>query len=133
MALNFNAIKQAVSQARREAHIDAKRHGRTVRCPFVRSRGTFIATIDDAGQCAPYEEACAYDWNGTKREIVETVAKVLDGYPNVKEVYIAGGFDIAETIDFDDYEPQVSNWSVTVWTAADGYVDPKPTNEEVVS
>jgi hypothetical protein len=68
-------------------------------------------------------------WMGTKKEIVELVSEVLSKYPTVEEIYIAGAFDMSDRMDFDDYEPRVAEWSVTVWSAADGYIDPRTSND----
>jgi len=124
--LNFAAVKEAVSTARSQAQREAKRHGRTVRCGFVRSRGTLLATLDKQGQCEPYPAGDCPEWGGTKREIEQTVAKVLADYPAVTEIIIEGGFDIADNIAFDDYEPRVSEWAVYIWVRAEGgYTTPR--------
>lgn len=121
--MNFKAIKEAVFASRHEAHKEAKRHGRNVRCGFARSRGTFIATTDKGGQCAPYYSAEGHTWDGSKREITELVAKVTASFPEVTEVWIEGGFDISDRIDFDDYEPYASRWEVCIWKRDGGYVE----------
>jgi hypothetical protein len=119
--LDWQAVRRAVQAAAEEARREARRHGKTVRCPFVRSRGRLLATTSAAGQCLPHPEAEAPSFGGTKKEVVELVQRVQAQYPDVTEIYIAGGYDIADRIDFDDYEPRVSEWSVVVWTRGGGW------------
>jgi len=110
---SITAIKDAVAEARAEAIKDARGY------PCVYSRGTFLATIDPDGQCAPAPEAECPVWKGSMREINELVDEVLKDYPKVTEIYIAGGYDGADSPiayrEWGDYDPWVSAWSVTIW------------------
>lgn len=113
---NIKNLKAAIKDARASAEDEAKSGH-----PWTRSRGTFIATIDfSRNQCRPYVEAEASTWRGTWKEITEAVRLVIDQYPNVAEVYIAGGYDGADSYNAlwvdDSYEPWVSSWNVTIWT-----------------
>ena len=117
----FASLKAAVSVSRDEARTAAKRHGRTHHCPFVRSRGTLLCTAGPNGQEWPNIAAECPTWDGTKREVEQLVAKVLAEAPGITEIYIEGAFDMSDLFSFDDYEPRVSEWAVTVWTRAGGY------------
>ena len=115
----FADLRDAVKQARDYARHTATKDGRAAGMPFVRSRGTFLATLDGHGQSRPYPEAEAIEWDGTQRDIDKSIALVEADYPDVTEVYIAGGFDTASTLqgfNDGDYEPWMSSWQVTVWT-----------------
>lgn len=113
---NIRNLKEAIKEARASADEEARGQH-----PWVRSRGTFLATLDFArNQCRPFVEAEAVFWRGTWKEITDAVRLVIDQHPNVAEVYIAGGYDGAESYNAlwvdDNYEPWVSSWNVTVWT-----------------
>jgi hypothetical protein len=115
----FTDLQAAVAKERDYAHKTARDDGRAAGMPFIRSRGTFLATLDARGQALPYPEADAIEWRGTRTEIEDAIALVTAKYPDVTEVYIAGGFDTAARLqDFTDgdYEPWMSSWNVTVWT-----------------
>lgn len=107
-------LKEAVKNARGPAEDEARRY------PWSRSRGTMIGTTGfDDSQCAPCPGGEAVPWNGTLREITETIEEVRKSYPAVRCVYVFGGYDGADTFDQlygGDYEPWVSNWEVEVWT-----------------
>lgn len=86
--------------------------------PYKPSRGTFLATVGKDGPCAPYIEQECHNWNGTKKELDDAVLKVLQSYPEVTEVYVAGGYDGADSpqaFKDGDYQPWVAEWSVTYW------------------
>ena len=121
MKLSLRTTRIAVEEARREAFKDAKAQNR-----WVRSRGTFLCTADSDGQCEPSPEAEAFEWDGTLRAIHEMVNDVLAKYPDVEKIYISGGYDGADTFEdlyrFDNYEPWVAAWDITVWTKEGGYV-----------
>lgn len=109
----LGVIRDRIAVARAAAVKEAKAAGG---CYF--SRGTYIATADKGGQCAPCPEAEALAWDGTVKEIVELVNRVRADYPNVLSVYIAGGYDSADSPQAyrdGEYEPWVSEWSVPVW------------------
>jgi len=129
----FSAFTAEVTTARADARREARQHGLGLYverggrripqpCAFVRSRGTYVYALGEYGvRVAPYaDEPAAYD--GTKRELVALVSDIVAHHPACHEVIVAGGFDLSETIDFDDYEPEVTTWEVRVWTRADGYV-----------
>jgi len=126
-SLHLSYVRDAVARARREAEEEARRDGRRVGNPFVRSRGTFLATADKGGdQCWPYPEADCPFWNNTRNDIAKVVhvCEQNERYAHVEEVYISGGFDTAERLtDFKDgcYEPWASSWKVTVWTRTAGW------------
>ena len=134
--LNFKLLRETLQQAREAARRDAKTCGRAERnqfgritspaMPFIRSRGTLLCTSDSNGQCNPNVAAECPVYTGTKREIVELVTLIETDarYFNVTEIYIEGGYDISETMSFDDYEPRVSEWNVLVWRRGDGYAVP---------
>lgn len=113
--MTFSEFKNAVAIARaaavKEAYDSAS---------FIKSRGTFIATLDAQGQCSPAPEAEAHEWDGTKRELDKLVERVQREYPNVTEVYVAGGYDgfetFADQLAGEPYDPWVSSWCVTYWT-----------------
>jgi hypothetical protein len=112
-AMNLGLIRDRIAVARRAAIKEAKSCGC---CIF--SRGTFIATSDAGGQCMPCPEAEAMTWDGTLKEILGVVARVKANYPNVLTVYIAGGYDGADSpmaMRDGDYDPWISSWEVIVW------------------
>jgi hypothetical protein len=131
--INFAAVTAAVKDARRAAEAAARRHGRSIYverygrriatpCNFVRSRGTQVYALGaQGGRTAPLADE-PRDYTGTKRELVELVADIVAHHPACDAVQLAGGFDLSDTIQFDDYEPEVTTWSVTVWTRARGWV-----------
>lgn len=83
------------------------------------SRGTFLATANDLGQCRPSPEAECHTWRGTLRELDELVERVKREYPEVKKVYVAGGYDYAESLAdkiAGVYDPWVGAWAVDYWT-----------------
>lgn len=86
---------------------------------YIRSRGTWLCTIDKDGQCRPNIEAECPEWKGTMHEIKDLIAEVEAKYPGVTKIYIAGGYDKFESfrgfIDGDEYEPWVGAWDVTIW------------------
>jgi hypothetical protein len=109
-------VKARVADDRQFALTMARRESG---CRYTPSRGTFIATSNAQGQCSPHPEAEAIEWRGTAKEIDEVIAKVLADYPECTEVYIAGGYDGADSVlDYQngEYEPWVAAWSTTVWT-----------------
>ena len=120
----FPYVKDAVVEARENAKYEALRD-----CPFVRSRGVNLATLDGNGQCDPAPEADCHTWGGSIRELRKMVELVQAQYPNVTEVYLGGGFDGSlegdSLKDFlsgaADYAPWASEWTVTVWTRKDGW------------
>lgn len=112
--MTLKEIEHGVS-AHRSASFEEARN----LAPFVHSRGTHLCTADmNGGQCSPLPEAEAAPWHGSMREITEVIEQVKDN-PNVGEVYIAGGFDGADSVaDYKagEYEPWVSSWKLTVWS-----------------
>ena len=118
---NLTAIRKAVAIARDEAVKEARASSRC-----IQSRGTWLATGNAKdGQCRPFPEAECPEWGGTLREIIALVDRVLADYPQCEEVYLAGGYDgaetVAELIHQGEYEPWVSSWHVPVWTRAEGF------------
>jgi hypothetical protein len=120
MMVTAAALLAKVKEARGEARTEAKASN-----PWIRSRGTWLCTAGPTGQCGPRPEAEALYWNGRVAEIRELVTTVLATHPEVDKIYVAGGFDGADTFDdlytHDNYEPWVSAWDVTVWTRAGGF------------
>lgn len=123
-ALSLSKVKGAVRTAYYAAYRTARRSG--VRS--IHSRGRYLATIggegDQRDQCDPYPGAEAIEWRGTLKELLAAVHIISNGYPNVKELWIEGGFDGAENPrEFMDglYDPWVGTWEVLVWTRKNGF------------
>ena len=110
-------IKELISDARHEAKTEARR-GYRFKCLF--SRGTHLCTASNGDQCSPQPEAEAYEWKGNLGQIKTLIADVEANYPEVDEVYIAGGYDGADSpheyYKESYYDSWVGEWSVTVWT-----------------
>jgi hypothetical protein len=133
--VTFAAIKAAVTTERKAARAEAEAHRRglnadlnkarrrgerVVRYGFIRSRGQRFTSLDTTGgRGGAFEESG--DWDGTKGDLLNAIGACMAD-PRTESLDLSGGFDISETIDFDDYEPEVSYWSVTVWTRAEGMV-----------
>jgi hypothetical protein len=119
--LDFQSVQQRVAQAKREAY-----HATRELYKFVSGRdGALLCTGSATDQCQPAVAAESPVWDGTKRHIEMLVADVLNNYPDVTWIYIEGAYDGAESIRAwkdDEYDPRVEEWSVTIWTRADGYV-----------
>ena len=110
-----------MAEARAEAVREAKSAGKAM----VFSRGTWLATSDRAGQCSPRVEAECPVWHRTSKEIYELIRLVESRYPDVIEIYLAGGYDAADSRqahEAGDYDPWASSWTVTVWTKPGGIV-----------
>lgn len=112
--VNLKGLKFLVSCEREEAEKEARSQG-----SWVRSRGTFLTTSNNAGQCEPRPTAECPEWRGTLKEIEELVSLVKANYPEVTRISIEGGYDVADTHEqlykFDDYLPMASWWDVVVW------------------
>lgn len=108
-------IKFAIADARDNAVRQVRKDcGRGV----IASRGTFLATADDGGQCEPRPEADCPTWGGTQREIDALIAEVVKSHPNVTRIYIGGGYDWASSpraYRDGDYAPWAASWGVNVW------------------
>lgn len=100
----LKAIKADLSAEYWKARREARRCAR-----FIRPRERRLIAIKD-GQRADSPDA--QEWDGTSRELVEYVMTAED--QGCTEVVIDGGFDGSEDFSFDDYEPCVSDWCVTV-------------------
>lgn len=110
---SFAEIKNEVYDARKEAVKEAHRAYK-----FAVSRGTFLATLNQFGQCDPRPEAECPAWRGTLKEIKNLITLVEAKYPDVTKIYIAGGYDGSNSLydyNLGEYEPWVSSWEVTVW------------------
>lgn len=86
--------------------------------PCCYSRGTFLTTEDDSGQCQPRPAANCPEWHRTKKEIDELIILVTSQYPSVKRIVICGGYDGATSPNAyhnDDYEPWAGAWSLVIW------------------
>lgn len=115
----------AYDEARKIARLSDPRTGAWRGNGCVMSRGTFLCTLDARGQGGPRPEAEAHSWGGSLKEIKELVALVETQYPEVTEVYLGGGYDIADSprhYQDGDYEPSVTSWSLTLWTREKGWV-----------
>ena len=111
----LGAVKAEVKIARSEALDEARALNEG---GFLPSRGTFLATSDAQGQCRPAIEADCPTWRGTWQEIFALIALATKDYPNVTEIYVAGGYDWAATqraYDDGDYQPWAASWHVPVW------------------
>lgn len=122
MELNLKELRRAIDLARHQAI----RSGNSA-APYIKSRGTWLATSSKDGQCAPAPESDCNWWKGTLKEIRELVAYVQERYPDVETVYVTGGYDgyasfFRSMEDSSDYEPWVSQWEVDVWKKGVGYV-----------
>lgn len=112
---NIQDLKAAITKARQEAEEEAKM---CATCIFP--RGMNLSTAGQGGsQCPPREEANCPGWKRTWKEVAEVVADVEANYPHVRQVYISGGYDGADSIRSrwvdDNYDPWVSSWGVTIW------------------
>lgn len=110
-------LKRRVSEARQEGYRESV--SQCGRRGMHQSRGTWLCTANAGGQCSPNAEAECITWRGTLREIRDLIAEVEAKYPDVNEIYIAGGYDWAlNPRDFADgaYDPWTAAWSVTVWS-----------------
>jgi hypothetical protein len=116
---SLSEIKAAVKAERRRAKRAAERE-KDADYPLVQSRGTFLCTADDGGQCDPRAEAECPEWRGTGAEIEDAILR-CESHPDWKHVtslYIAGGYDLMQSLRPDlymDVIPQVSLWDVEVW------------------
>lgn len=123
MKIDRAALRAAVADARDEGKRDAKGSGRAL----IFSRGTWLATSGREGQCRPRVEADCPVWNRTTKEIYDLIREVEERYPEVLEIYIAGGYDAADSKqEYDaqgDYDPWAGSWSLTVWTRAGGIAE----------
>lgn len=111
---NLSDLKAAVADARGEAEREARRAA-----PAYKSRGTFLVTADGTGSCRPCESGAAVEWRRTWKELREVVEEIERDYPKVTSLSIDGGYDGADNVTdllAGDYEPWVSEWSITVWT-----------------
>lgn len=121
MELKLKELKEAIARARYDAVRTAKKGA-----PYIKSRGTWLCTVDKDGQCRPSPEAECQAWDGTLREIHKLVAIVQAAYPNVEVVYVAGGYDgyeeFRDIVECADYTPWVSQWEVDVWKKGVGYI-----------
>lgn len=99
-------------------------------CRFVKSRGNFLGTSGKDGPCSPHEPGDCHDWDWTIRQLREVVDNVIAKYPNVTDVFVAGGYDgsfdgdsLRDFLSGDvDYVPWASCWEVTVWTRSTGWL-----------
>ncbi len=107
-------IQEDYNQSLKEAKKERNHQG------YIRSRGKFIATcLRNGEQCEPSPEADASEFKGTKKQIEQMIEYVSNNYPDVFEIYIAGGFDWAESVgDYynDNYEPWDYAWKTILWT-----------------
>ena len=112
---DIGEIKDAVREARGASLKEAKREcGRGI----LKSRGTYLSTADNDGQCSPRPAAECCTWKGTLKEIENLVNICLAEYPKVTQIEICGGYDHAESLrDYHDsnYYPGAASWSVVVW------------------
>ncbi len=113
---NYEDLMSQLKKARQVALSEAKATG----YKHVPSRGTFLCTSNKKeGQVDPALEGDMLSWDWTLRQIKELVAKVEANYPEVDEVYLAGGYDGAESVrDYIDgcYEPCLGMWDLVVWS-----------------
>jgi len=123
LKIDRTALRAAVAAARDEGRRDAKGSGRAM----IFSRGTCLATSGREGQCRPRVEADCPAWNRTTKEIYDLIREVEEKYPEVMEIYIAGGYDAADSKqEYDtqgDYDPWAGSWSLTVWTRSGGIAE----------
>jgi len=101
--LTRNAYQHALAQARRDC-----------RGQFLRSRGKWLTAYKGdqivAGECESWE------WDGKRTSVTAAIEEARrKGWT---ELRISGGIDASSTIDFQDYDPWVAEWSVCVWEAS---------------
>lgn len=112
---NFSDLKSQIRLAREPAYAEA-----AAQYKWFRSRGMFLCTATESReQCNPAPEASAPFWNGTWKSVKSLVELVEKQDTNVGEIYIAGGYDGADSHQnlwiYQNYEPSISSWSVLVW------------------
>lgn len=115
--VNVTALKAAVSTARAAAKDEAQRDcGRGT----LISRGAHIKTYDAKGELIQ-GEAESWEFKGTAKQFAE-LAALLAADNNVAEIEISGGWNWAvnPTAYADcDYDPWVSEWSLSFGTKAE--------------
>ena len=123
--LDVNLLNEAV-QAAYDAEYRAVFHNQV---PVIRSRGRWVNTMGGEGsvidQCSPCPGAEAQDFRGTRKQLENLVEDIEDRHPHVKELWVEGGFDGADSLrDMleDLYDPWVGSWEVLVWTRENGWV-----------
>lgn len=105
-------LKQAVRDARSDAERDAQKHYRT---GVLRSRGAWVI-VTTKGEGLVTDGTL--EFTGTQKQLDELL-RYYAGRPDVEGIYIEGGFNWAESVRAFadcDYEPWVTEWTVTVWT-----------------
>ena len=113
--MKLSEIKDKISAARYDALQEARKEWDYSYRP---SRGTFLCTGDESGQCAPNIEAECPTWDGKLSSIKVLIERVQKEYPSVTKVYISGGYDGADSpyaYQNGDYEPCIASWETTVW------------------
>jgi hypothetical protein len=125
MQLTFPAGTQfanlaEIQEAVRAARADAEREARKAcgRGTFV-SRGSSFRGIDAKGDVV-LGEAESWMWAGTGKALVEAIDEVRYDLKRTGAVALSieGGFNFAENpraLADGEYDPWVSEWSVTVW------------------
>lgn len=103
-------LNDAVKSARAFAEREARREGRKVSCPFIRSRGTTLIALRNGERVIDEPQ----EWNGTKRDLFTFIGEAIKR--NADEVLVQGGYDWSDTFDFYDYEPFATSWEVVVWS-----------------
>jgi enhancing lycopene biosynthesis protein 2 len=124
----FNALTEAVREARDNAHTEARRDcGKG----FFKSRGAWFVTLNaKEGLTMPANENFPCK-RITAKELAALITKVQANYPKVDSIDVCGGFDYAENLsefNSQNYDPWVSEWSVTVWTRSGQQTTQVPVN-----
>lgn len=111
----FAAIKYSIWEARENAKDMARR---AIGSGVLRSRGTWLVTIDAQGLCLPMVENHGDMKDITKAKLDALIDKVMTHYPNVTEIQVCGGLDWASSPrafqDFN-YDAWVAEWAFSVW------------------
>lgn len=109
-------LKAAVTLARAASRAEARENcGRG----FFRSRGAEFVAVDAQGN--KLNESAAYEWDGTARDLIASIARLIELLPACARIDLEGGWDFAPTMaDMRDggHDPLVSEWALKVWTAA---------------
>lgn len=108
---SFGALQQAVRDARDAAKREARKScGRG----FFQSRG---AEFSVAGPVGKLNEGGVWCWDGTKRGLESDIANLRAKYSEATAIYLEGGFNFAENLRDDCWDPLVSEWALMVWSA----------------
>ena len=107
----FKQINQQIRDARHTAKLEAKEYG----FPVLRSRGVEMNGYKrvNGSEISTNNEP----WEIGSRVRREDIETFLVEYPETDSIWVSGGYDGHETVQFDDdYEPLLSDWSCRSWS-----------------